>query len=241
MRRRGAALAAAAGLLIFAAGCETTQQESAKIGRHLGHQSAVAGTTRLGAVNHDVRVDREVLLSAGGQSAVAVELTNTSATAQVAFPILIDVLDAKGRSLYRNDTAGLEPSLQTLALLPAHATAWWVDNEVLASAPKSVSAQVGASTATAPADIPRISTSGASASASFPGPHVTVTVSNRSTVAQSQLAVYTVISNGSAVVGVGRGVVPALAAGASTQVVVSVVGSIAGHTIALTASPSQLR
>jgi len=241
MRRGGAALAAAAAVGILAGGCETTQQESAKIGRKLGHQSAVAGTTRLGGLNRDVRVDRTVLVGAGTQWAVALELTNTSARAQVAFPVLIRVLDAKGRSVYANDTEGLEPSLQELALLAPHATAWWVDNEVLASAPKSVSAQVGASRASATAAPPEISTSGASASASFPGPHVTVTVANHSHVAQRELAVYAVVSDGNTVVGAGRGVIASLAAGASTQVVVSVVGSVAGHAIALTAPPSQLR
>ena len=44
--------------------------------------------------------------------------TNTSAHAQADFPVLVDVLDSAGRSVYRNDTQGIEPSLQQLALLP---------------------------------------------------------------------------------------------------------------------------
>ena len=51
-RRRCCALVALA-----ASGCETTQQLSAKIGRRLGRQSAIAGTTAIGARNRDVRVD----------------------------------------------------------------------------------------------------------------------------------------------------------------------------------------
>ena len=39
-----------------------------------------------------------------------------------------------------------------------HASAWWVDNEVLASAPHSVSVRIGASTAAAPATLPKITT-----------------------------------------------------------------------------------
>jgi len=240
MRRRGAALAAAAALLVSVAGCETTQEQSAKIGRELGKQSAITGQTSLGRASTAVRVKEKVLIDAGGSTAVALELTNTSAQAQVGFPVLIDVADAAGKSVYENDTKGIEPSLQQLALLAPNSTAWWVDNEVLASAPKTVSARVGASTIGAPASIPQITTSKASASASFPGPHVSATVTNRSKLTQTELAVYAVILKGTQAVGAGRAVVASLPAGASTQVLIPVVGAIDGSTIALTAAPTTL-
>ena len=182
-----------------------------------------------------------MLLSAGGSSAVALELTNTSATAQVAVPVLIKVLDATGKTAYSNDTKGIEPSLQQLALLAPHASAWWVDNEVLANSVKSVTAAVGASTSTAPAQLPQIATSKISASASFPGPHVSATVTNHSKVAQTQLAVYAVVLKGSTVIGAGRGVVPKLAPSASASVLIPVIGGIDGRSIVLTAAPSSLR
>jgi hypothetical protein len=240
MRRAAATIAALAAIVLGVAGCETTQSESAKIGRKLGHQSAVAGQTSLGSASRAVVVKRKVLLSAGGSSAVALELVNDSAQAQVAFPVLIDVTDAAGKSVYRNNTKGIEPSLQQLALLPPHSSAWWVDNEVLASVPRSVSAQIGSSTATAPASLPQLQTSGVSASASFPGPHVSATVANQSMVAQSELAVYAVILKGTALVGAGRAVIASLAAGTSTQVLIPVIGTIDGRTIVLTTEPSQL-
>jgi hypothetical protein len=241
MRRRGAArLAAAAALLLCVCGCETTQELSAKIGRQLGHQSAITGTAKLGTLNAAVRVGRKVLLSSGGQTAVALQLVNASATTQVAFPVLIDVTNAAGRPVYSNGTEGIDISLQQLALLAPHSSAWWVDNEVLATAPKSVSVKLGASTAAAPAAAPEITTTGASASASFPGPHVAVTVTNRSAVAQRELAVYAVLQSGERVVGAGRGVVPALAARASAQLLIPIVGSIDGRTISLTAAPTDL-
>ena len=240
MRRAATTIAALAAIVLGAAGCETTQSESAKIGHELGRQTAVASQASLGAASRAVRVERKVLLSAGSSSAVALELVNDSAQAQVAFPVLIDVADSAGKSVYRNDTKGIEPSLQQLALLPPHASAWWVDDQVLASGPQSVSAQIGSSTASAPAALPALQTSGVSASASFPGPHVSATVANRSKVAQSELAVYAVILKGSAVVGAGRAVIASLAPGASAQVLIPVIGTIDGRTIALTAEPSQL-
>ena len=103
---RPAAAAFAAGLIVLgASGCETTQQQSAKIARTLGRQSAIAGTTRLGAANRDVRIEQAVLLTAAGQSAVALKLTNTSTRTQTDFPVLIEVLDAKGSAVYRNNAS----------------------------------------------------------------------------------------------------------------------------------------
>lgn len=238
--RRGAVLAAAVMAALLVAGCETTQQESAKIGRELGHQSADTSQRSLGHSSSAVRVTQRALISAGGSSAVALELTNTTSQAQVAFPVLIAVADAAGHSVYANDTKGIEPSLQQFALLGAHASAWWVDNEVLASAPHSVSVRIGASTAAAPATLPKITTAKVSASASFPGPHVSATVTNGSKVAQTQLAVYAVILKSGRAVGAGRAVVATLAPGASTQVLIPVIGAINGRTIVLSAAPSSL-
>lgn len=242
MRRAAAALAAAGTIALTASGCESTQDLSAKLGRKLGHQSALTATTKIGATNRDVHVARAVLITAGGQSAVALELTNTAAQAQIDFPVLIDVLDAKGVAVYRNNTKGIEASIQKLALLAPHSTAWWVDNEVLASGgvPKSVTAAIGTATSTA-ATVPQITTHGVSASDSFPGPHVSATVDNRSAIAQSGLPIYAVALKGGQVVGAGRGIVAALAAGKSAQVLVPMVGSVRGATISLTVAPTSAR
>ena len=238
MMRASLALAVAAALL--ATGCETTQERSAQIGRSLGHQGAATGRLHLGAANRGVHVLRSAVVRAGSQSAVAVELSNPGGRAQASFPVLIAVRDAHGRTVYRNDTEGIEPSLQRLALLPAHTSEWWVDNEVLAAAPTSVSVAVGASAAVVPHTTPLITTSGANASASFPGPHVSVTLSNRSASVQHGLAVYAVILDGGRVVGAGRAIVAQLAAHASASVVIPVIGSVDGRTISITAAPGQL-
>jgi hypothetical protein len=49
-----------------------------------------------------------------------------------------------------------------------------------------------------------------------------------------------VILKGTAVVGAGRAVIASLAPGASTQVLIPVIGAIDGRTITLTAEPTQL-
>jgi len=235
MTRAAAAIAAAAALVL--GGCETTQQQSARIGLRLGHQSARAGTTRIGARNRVVRVVRTAIV-AGSPAAVAVELTNTSATAQAAIPVLIAARDAKGATVYRNDTRGIQPSLQQLALLPAHTTAWWVDNEVLASggAATAVTVQVGAASATR--TVPRVAARDPQASDSFPGPHVDVTVHSAAAAAQSQLPLYAVAIRAGRVVGAGRALIPSLGGGASATAEIPMTGAVSGATIAITVAPS---
>ena len=239
MTRATVAAAAAVVVALGATGCETTQELSAKIGHKLGHQSAVAGTTGIGAANRQVRVVRAQIVP-GNPAAVALELTNTSASPQVDIPVLIDVRDAKGRSVYRNDTTGIDPSLQQLALLDAHATVWWVDNQILASggAPSSVVARIGAATGKAPAVLPQLRATKVSASNSFPGPHVDATLRNGSAVTQAQLPAYVVALRGGRVVGAGRGIVASLAPGANAPVEVPMTGAVTGATITVSVAPS---
>ena len=231
MRRAAAPLCALVALA--ASGCETTQQLSAKIGRRLGHQSAIAGTTATGARNRDVRVETTALIE-GHPGAVAVELTNESASAQTDVPVTLDVRDAKGASVYRNDTKGIEPSLQQIASLPGHATRWWVDDQILSTGvPSAVTVRVDG--ASAPArTAPAIAVSGTSASDAFPGPHVSTTLHNTSSVAADEVAVYAVTIRGGRAVGAGRALVASLAPGARASVTIPITGVATGARIELT-------
>jgi hypothetical protein len=239
MRTRAATALAGTVLTALAlSGCETTEQQSAKIGRRLGHQSADAGTTGIGAANRSVHVVATTLL-AGAPGAIAVKLRNDGA-AQADVPIGVAVRDATGAVIYRNDTKGIEASLQELSLVPAHATIWWVDNEVLTGGGVSTraSAAVGAARARVPADAPALSATAVSASNSFPGPHVDLTLHNASHSAQSQLTVYAIATAAGKVVGAGRAVVATLAAHAAAPVEIPVTGAVAGASVAVTIAPA---
>jgi len=235
MRVRAAALAAAA---LLAGGCETTQQLSARIGRQLGHQSAITGTVGIGAASRVVRVLRAVLVG-GRPAAVALELRNESSHALARLPLLVDVRDAKGASVYRNDTKGIDSSLQQLAHVAPGATVWWVDNEVLAAGgvPASVTAQVGAATASAAATAPLLAARAVSTSDSFPGPHIDATLVNASPIAASHVTVYAIALRGGRVVGAGRGIAATVAAHARAPVEVAMTGAVSGTTVALTLAP----
>jgi hypothetical protein len=144
--RRAGALALAAVAPLGLAACQSTADKSARIAREGRQAVKAAGRLRVDRPNADVRAVRAVVVrGTGGAAAAAVELRNRGARAQADVPVLIDVRDAKGASVYRNDTVGLQPALQRLALVRGRGSAWWVNDQVLsASPPRTVTARVGA-------------------------------------------------------------------------------------------------
>jgi hypothetical protein len=233
VRLTRAALAAllASGL----AGCETTQEKSARLEREARHVTlARAGltVTRASAV---VRVREAVVVHGGEGAAVVVVLDNTSARALARVPIAITVSDASGKRVLSNSAPGLEAGLVSVASLPAHAEAFWVDDQLPAgSKPARVSARVGEGTPVA--SVPQVaiasihSTEGAAA-----GPGVAATASNNGRAAQQSLAVFAVARRSGQIVAAGRAVIPELAAGASAPFQLFFVGSAKGAQLRLLA------
>ncbi|MDX6701181.1 MAG: hypothetical protein QOF26_1407, partial [Baekduia sp.] len=142
IRRASAVVVVLAGATGVAA-CESTADKSAQIAREGKKAVQDAGTLAIRR-STDLRVARAVVIrGTGGAVAAAVEVRNRGARAQRDVPVLIDVRDAKGGSLYKNDAVGLQPALQRLASVRAHKTSWWVNDQVtVASSPRSVMARV---------------------------------------------------------------------------------------------------
>jgi len=228
-------------LVLVAGGCESTESESARLGREGAKLIASAGTVGLGAANQAVRVGQVALVQGAGRTAAAVQLTDTGALPQSDVPVLIDVRDAHGRSLYRNDIQGLEPSLQAMPLLPAHQSSWWVDDQVLAAGtPRSVLVRVGAARGGAARSPAAVQVSVAEVGNSVAGPYLEGDAVNRSGVAQHNLPVFAVALRGARVVAAGRALVPSLPPGAHpTSFRIYLVGSPAGAHIELTVAPQE--
>jgi hypothetical protein len=234
---------AAAVALLAAAGvsaCESTADKSAQIAAE-GKQAVQASGTLKIRRNADVRVARAVVVrGVGGAVAAAVEVRNAGAQAQRDVPVLIDVRDRRGASLYKNDTVGLQPALQRLATVGAGASAWWVNDQVtVASAPRSVRARVGA--APAVAHVPRVRVTGVHFDGDSTGRYLTGTVVNPSRSVLRNVPIFAVALKGSRVVAAGRALVPKLpAAGSSKKVVFRLffVGQPRGARIAVTVAPN---
>lgn len=223
------------------AACESTQQESERIGREGKQLAAGPAALSLGATNRDVRTSDVTLLAGGGRTAVAARLTSSSTRAQAEVPVLVTVTGKGGKVLYSNQAGGLEPSLQHLALLPAGASAWWVDDQVLTSQTATgVRVRVGTGASVPPRAQASVSVRSVQLSEQGGIGVVSATVLNGSAKEQLKVPVFVVAVRGGRVVAAGRAVVGALAAhrGSSASVQVFLVGSAAGAKLELTAVPT---
>jgi len=206
--RRALAVAGCGVLTVTLSACESTEQESAKIGRE-GQQSSSQGELRLGAVNHSVRVSDATLLSSSGRTAVAVGLTGTSTRTQANVPLLVNIGGAGGKLLYSNATGGLEASLQHMALLPPRRQAWWVDDQVPAVAgATAVSVRAGAGTTTRTRSLPDIAVSRVHLGQQSGMPTLSGELVNHSSSSQSTLPVYAVAVRGGRIVAPGWSSLP---------------------------------
>jgi len=239
---RLAALALVA--LAFATGCESNQERSASIGRRLErHNRALARQIEISqralTVTHEsavVKVVSTTLLKGREGDAAVVTLHNLSARAYRDVPIEIEVKDARGASVYTNDTPGLAAGLNSEPLLPAHGTVAWVDDQVQPSGtPASVVAKVGEGVPVAGAP-PSLGIAAAHRYVDpTNGPAVEGAVVNHSSVVQRELVVYALVRRSGAIVAAGRAVLPSVPADAPTRFQIFFVGGAAGGSLELLA------
>ena len=239
MSRRSAALLTLLAAIALA-GCESTEQESAKIAKRLGHQRASAAVTKIKGANSSVRIVSAQIVSSAGGTAAVLELSNSSSHAQADIPILITVYDAAGKAVYSNSTVGESSPSGELSLLGAHATVWWVDSNVLASGgtPVRVVVKIGAPTASPPAQ--SLSASRLASGSNFVGPFISGSASNSSAAAETDVTVYAVALAGARVVAAGQSLIPSLPAHGSASFQVNVDGKAKGATPAATIAPAHL-
>lgn len=218
--------------------CHSTEQESARIGRQSQQQARDTGALKLGARNGSVRVSHVTLLEHEGRLAVAAELTSSSPRTQRNVPILVTVTGKDGKTLYSNAAGGLEPSLQRIALLRAHQSAWWVDDQVLVTATAArahVKVGTGAKSAPSPA---QPLTRAVHADSRAGVATIAATLLNPSAKALTKIAVFGVALRRGLVVAAGRAVLATLAGRASTAFQIVLVGQATGAKITLSAIPS---
>ena len=126
-------------------GCESTQAKSARLERDGRAGSSWARRARRESASRDVRAVATSVLQDENGTAVVVVLRNRSPRPLGRVPVAIDVSGPGGRSVYRNDAPGLDPSLVEATGVPASGELVWVNDQVTpAGAPKRVEARVGA-------------------------------------------------------------------------------------------------
>lgn len=199
---------ASVALVTTATGCETTAQKSARIGEELGPVKVEHGL-KIKAVNKDVKVVAATVLSDDEGAAVVVEARNSSGTALADVPIAIDVLDAKGKSVYANDLPGLETALTAIPYVPAKGTAVWVNDQVLATGkPEDVKVTIGAGGSAANGPVPKFTASAPKLEGDpYSGVVAGGNVENESGEKNDRVLIYAVARKGGKVVAAGRGAI----------------------------------
>jgi hypothetical protein len=235
----------AAPLLVVAlalSACQTTQELSAQRSREAKKLVNQKGLT-VGRENPNIAVGATSIVQDENGIAAVVELRNTGTAAQAALPVSIAVTDAKGTPLYRNDVAGLEDSLVSMALLNKGEDAFWVNNQVTTvGKPAKVQARVGAAKGKVPALVPSFTIAGVGLESDSGSVFAKGTIVNRSKVAQKRLTIFCVARKGAKVVAAGRGILDVLPpAGAKpTRFTVFFIGNPKGAKLSFSAPPTVL-
>jgi len=225
-------LAALALLALALAACESNQERSAKLERAAKLHEGEAAKRRALAQraltitrpSTKLRVTATAVVHDSEGSAAVVTLHNVSGTSLRNVPIEITVRNAHGSSVYSNDVPGLSPTLASIALIPAHASQTWIDDQVQAtSTPTSVSAKIGEGTPAA-GTIPQLSVEGAHLSEAEAEGNLV----NGSAIAQQEVVIDAVARRAGKIVGAGRAVLASAPAGASTPFQIFFVGDPAG-------------
>jgi hypothetical protein len=141
---------------VAVAGCESTQAKSARIIESLGPVKEEKGL-EIDEESKDVEVLDTSLFTDKNGTAVVVQVKNESSETLVDIPIAINVLDAKGKSVYKNNIPGLEPALAAIPMLEPGETLDWVNNQVLPiGEPKEVEVEIGDDASKLEAEVPDV-------------------------------------------------------------------------------------
>ena len=186
--------------------CQSTQDKAAEA-RAAGQALVKAQKPlTIPKPSKDVRVVSTTVLSDANGGAVAVEVENTGKQTLVGVPILLDVKDAGGKTIFKNDTYGTEFALNHVPLMRPGETVTWVNDQILAAGtPKTAKVTLGQPDATDPASIPEIAVSPPRIEQDSSGVLVRGTMTNKSKLDQTKLTLFAVARQGSTIVAAGRG------------------------------------
>lgn len=235
--RRLAVVAVAA---VALAGCESTQDKSARLERSAQSAKSEKGLAITKDAAEITVADSTVLQDANG-AAIVVELHNQSPGALVGLPIATTVEDAGNQPVYTNDTPGLDASLVSVPALAGGETLAWVNDQVtLAGEGKEVVARVGVGGKPGPASLPQMEVSGLKVTEDPGGGGATIvgSVANRSDLEQRRLVVFVVGRKDGRVVSAGRAIVEKLAPGKSLTFSAFPIGDPTGAELSASAPPT---
>jgi hypothetical protein len=242
MRAYGSTIALLAVLVLALSGCESSQDQSARLQKAGAHAIADQRGLVIRARNADARVVQTGVITDPNGTAAVVVVRNLKAMPLGTLPLAITVTGRGGKSVFRNDAPGLQPSLVSVAAVPPRGEITWVNDQVIPTGKAvTVRAEIGAGGADAPASLPRLEV-GAPQVTNDPasGLEANGKITNRSSVTQLKLFVYVSAWRGGHLVSAGRGAIARLAAGARATYHVYLIGNPQGARFTVAAPPTVL-
>jgi hypothetical protein len=231
---RPAAALAILALAVGTAGCESTQEKSAKLEKVAKHEHLALQGVTVTKQSPEVRVLGTDVIHGKEGSAVVVRLRDSSSKPILAAPIAIAARDARGKTIYQNNAPGEDESLTKVSLQPG-SEAVWIDDQVHGEGvPASASVKVGEGNHPAGTP-PKLSVEGlhAGAEGSAEG-----SVKNESSKTQTNLVVFVLARKGGRIAAAGRAVLPEVLPGASDPFQVYFVGDASGAQLQASAPPT---
>jgi hypothetical protein len=233
------ALAVLAGLSLTA--CESSQDKAKKI-----QEQAIASAPKplvIDRPNRNVRVLNTTLIHDQNGDAIAVELKNNSNRTLVGVPILVTLKDAKGKTLFENNTPGLDFALNHVPVLRPGETFTWVNDQLTPNGrPKSAKVVVGQPETPAPARLPELDVTSPQFRSTAIGEQVIGTVTNKSRIEQHKLVLFAVARQGGRVVAAGRGLIKKAKPGNKpAHYVIFFIGNPQGGDVSVEAPPVTLK
>ena len=227
-------------LVPVVSGCESTQDRSAQLRKKANTVLSQRTQNVVTRLNPDVKVLRTAALHDDNGSAAVVELRNTSRRALVNVPVAIDVRGPGGTSVFRNDAAGIEPSLVGPAYVPPASQLAWVNDQVnAAGVPRSVVARVGVGHGPLPGSVPSLQV-GAPHLETDPTSGVSAVgqITNHSAILQRKLVIYCIATRGGRIVAAGRGGIDRLRTNKRTRYTIFFIGNPKGARLTVAAPPT---
>jgi hypothetical protein len=220
--------------------CQSSQERSAELAKRGKTVLTKAKGLEITNTNQEVKVVDTAVLSDKFGAGVVVTLKNESSQGMVNTPIAIDVRDAKGKTVFKNNAPGIEPSLTEVPLMEPGQTVDWVNDQVLATGkPASVKVEVGQPEETAPPDVPALEAGEPKLTVDpVSGIEANGSIANDSDVEQTKLILFAVARKDGEVVALGRGGVRRVKPNGNSPYHIFFIGDPRGGDIAVSASPT---
>ncbi len=227
--------------LVGLGGCSSTRDKADQFAAGGSEAFKVKGLS-VATESKSIEVeDTQVIRDANG-TAVVVVLRNRGATALRSVPLALDVADAAGKSIWKNDAPGLEAALAAVPVLPSGKETVWINDQVLppTGTAAKASARVGEGKP-APGALPEVTVATPKLEGDpVDGVAARGVLTNTSRVDQKELVVYGLARKGAKVVAAGRAVIPLAKAGAKVPYAIFFIGDPRGAALDVTAAPTTL-